>query len=179
MNKVYVIAPLIGLALFSGVYAKHAREFDERAAETRRVERLAAEEKTKQQRAAQAAAIEAAQAAIELRKRERAEQERVEERRKQARLDAEQRRLAAANNEQRLRTRLERLRAELASTGDLVARTERQNDALQREQAFIVDHIQQASANREKLFSLLEKLEAAERARHDVGSAPRPKTPRE
>ena len=165
MNKFYAIAPLVGLMLFGGVYAKHARTYEARLAETKRLEDLAKEEKAKQQRATQALALEQATAATARRTQERLEKERLEEAQKQARIDAEHHRSAAIEDAKRLRLRVDRLRTELGNIKDTLARGEERIRELRQEEVFLADYVKQAEANRGSFYQLLEKLEAAERGR--------------
>lgn len=175
MNKVYLIAPLLALGIFSGVYVKHARAYQARLDETEQLALLAKKEKAAQQAAAQEAARREAVAAIAQRKAAHAEKEHLEEAQKQARREAEQRRLAAAEQEKRLRLRLDRLKADVTTTSESLRRSENEIAELEREQVFLADYVRQADANRNSFYHLLERLEIIERERLATVTPPAPR----
>ncbi len=174
MNKLYLFAPLIALAIFGAAYVRSARAYEARLAEAKRLEVAAKQEKAAQAAAAHEQARQAAAALIVRRQAERAEKESREERERAARRDAEQRRFAAAAEEQRLRVRLERLRRDASTTDDTLRRSETEIAELEREQAFLADYLRQADANRRSFVEMLERLEIVERQRVSVlpGSTP-------
>jgi chromosome segregation ATPase len=176
MNKLYVTAPLVGLALFGAVYGKYSREYDARLADIKRREAVAKQVRADQQAAVQAQAQAEAKATMERHKQEKAEKERLEESRRQARLDADQDRTAAGDEERGLRAARERLRTEVETLRDTVARNEQRKRELEQERSFIRTYVQQAVANQQALHQVLEKLETVERARAVViATAPSPK----
>jgi hypothetical protein len=173
MNKIYALAPLAGLLLFGGFYWKHSIRHTERLAEIQRLADQAKQEKREREEAASATARAQAAVALAERKREREEKERVEALQKQARLDLEQRRNAASDRARKLRPQVDRLRVEIDAAHAGIARHEERKRELLHEQAFLGGYVQQADANRNAFYQLLEKLEAIDRARAAESANPR------
>jgi hypothetical protein len=161
MNKLYVIAPLIGLALFSGVYANHVKIHEARVAQAKQRDALMKEEKLRHEGLARQQAHATALRQLAQRKKEKEEKEYQLEQQKQARSAAEQRRLAADAEEKRLRIKLERLRTDVTSVAEVIRTNEQRQSALEQERAFIATYVREAEANRASLLDLLEKFEAA------------------
>jgi chromosome segregation ATPase len=173
MNKVYLIAPIAGLALFAGLYPKSARDFNARIAETDRRAKLDADEKTARQKAAEAKARADAAVAAEKRKQELADKQRADDARRQARTDAEERRNAARDEVQNLRTQLKHLLAELTAERDAAGRSEKTLLALQQEEQRVRDSVQLAAAQHAATQALAERINASQPQFHFAGVSPR------
>lgn len=176
MHKVYLFAPLLALGIFSGVYVKHARAYQARLDEAEQHALLAKKKKAAEQAATQETARREAVAAVAQRQADRAEKERLDEAQKQARRDAEQRRFASAEQEKRLRLRLERLKADVTTTSESLRRSENEIAELEREQVFLADYVHEAEANRNSFYHLLERLEIIERERLATATPPTPRS---
>ncbi len=176
MNKIYLIAPLIALAIFGGVYAKHARAYEARLEEAERLALLVKKEKAAQHAVAQEKARVDALVAVAQRQAERAEKQLLDDAQKEARRDAEQRRLAAAEQEKRLRVRLDRLKTDVTTTTEALTRSATEIAELEREQVFLADYVRGADANRDSFYRLLERLETIERNRLATTTPPTPRS---
>src|SRR5215207_3722028 len=115
MNKIYLLAPLVGMSVFGGVYTKYARHHETRLAETRRQEALLKAEKLAAEETAKTKALEGARMSQSKRERERLEKNREEDARKETRRVLEERRTLAIEASGRLRPQVALLRTELAS----------------------------------------------------------------
>ncbi|MES2693770.1 MAG: hypothetical protein V4773_09880 [Verrucomicrobiota bacterium] len=159
MNKVYVVAPLLAVAVFAGYYWQHHRRYTARLVEEQRIEREAREVRQQVEFAAREKAQAEAIAAREQRRQELAVKEAQEAARRQKRTDAEHRRTIAANEERKLRQRVEQLRNEIGSLQTAVTRTVERRRELQAEQAHLVEYVEAAEANRISIRRFLEQLD--------------------
>ena len=173
MNKVYVLAPLVAMVIFAGIYWHYFGIREATLAETRRVEALARERKKTEQDAARTLAAEQAKVTVAKRNQEKAEKEKRDEAEKQAKLDLEQQRSTAAEQAWRLRPRIDRLRSELDTAKAGLARAEERSRELREEQLFLAEQVQRVEANQQAFLTLLEKLDAAERQRAATAPANR------
>jgi hypothetical protein len=165
MKRSYFIVPLIGLLLFGAAYARYAAKYEARLLDQQRLEELAKQEKDHAREAAMEAARQQATEAIKRRQQEREAEEQLEAVRKAERLGAEQLRAATIENERRLGAQVERSRTDVKSLEGALVALEAQRRSLEREKEFLSDYVKQAEENRAEYFRLLEKLEAAGRAR--------------
>ncbi len=178
MNKAYVIVPLAAVLVFGGIYYSYSSRRDAfiRAHEEEAALALRAQQQRDQ--AAQVAATEAANTALAQRKQERLEKEKREAAQKQAQLEAEQRREHAFEQERKLRSQVERRRADIQQVKDGLVLLERRHTELADEIAFLAAYLPEAEANRDSLFRLLEKWEAAHKSPSATGTAPAPAAPK-
>jgi hypothetical protein len=165
MRKIYVLGPLVALAVFGGAYWKFERGYAARQEEHDRKIRGAIEEKLRQIAADQAQARTEADAAQAVRRRERDAAARLADAQRQAREDAERRRMLAMERERKLALQLERLRLETENARHAVAVAEENRRGLQAEHQFLLRCVDEAEANRKAFFQLLEKLEQLEHER--------------
>lgn len=162
MNTVYLLAPLLGMLVFGGVYSKYARDYHARAAEQQQREAAVRAEKKAADEVARETALEAARVAQLRRNEERTEKARLEEQQRQERLSLEDRRNAAIAEAAQLRSRLTKLRGELEAVTTTVERSERQNRHLQLREHAVLDRTKRAEEERELLQTLLDRLESFE-----------------
>jgi hypothetical protein len=159
MNKVYLVAPLLSVVVFAGIYRPYQRDFDARlATETQRL-RDAAEARAAQQLAAQAAAQKAAALAMEQRARDRAVREAQETAQRTAHTEAEQRRTDARARTNTLRIDLTRARHERDDESAAVKLLEQKQLMLQQEQALLAVQLYQAETSRRAFLDVTEKLD--------------------
>lgn len=160
MNNVYLLAPLVGLLIFGGVYSKYARSYAARATETQRLEDTARADKKAADEAAKANALEMARVAQIRRSEERADKMREEEIQKQARRTLEEQSNLAVAEVGRLRPQVVALRRELDAMEATIARSEERTRQLQLKEQTVRDQVKQTAASRAALDQLLERLEA-------------------
>jgi hypothetical protein len=168
MNKAYLLAPLAGLLVFGGYYWKHARLHEKRVVAIAQAEATARQQKEAQRAADHLAAMDQAKVTLAQRKAERDAKDRVEATQKQTRLDLEQRRNLAQDRARKLRPQLDRLRFEVEAVQATLHRLRETRRELEQEQAFLTTYVREVEANRQSYFTLLEKLQAAERSRAAV-----------
>lgn len=165
MNRAYVIVPLAAVIVFGGIYWSYSsrreafiRQHEEQVLAAQRAE----QERVQRERAA---SVESANAALAQRQAERRDKEQREAAQKQAQADAESRRDRAFEQERKLRSQIDRRRAEIErATERLTLLAARQRD-LTEEKAFLDTCVPQTEANRDSFYRLLEKWEQAERAK--------------
>lgn len=160
MNKFYVVAPLVSVAVFAAIYRPYQRDFDDRVANEAQRIRAAAEARTAQQLAAQVAAQKAAAIAMEQRARERTERETRETAQRTAHTEAEQRKIEAQARTNTLRADLTRVRRERDDETATVKLLEQKKRMLQQEQALLAAQLYQAETGRRAFLDVTEKIEA-------------------
>ncbi|MCX6952403.1 MAG: hypothetical protein NTV51_09590 [Verrucomicrobia bacterium] len=171
MKKACLIAPLAALALFGGLYAAYSIRRDATVATQQAQAAAARRDKAERDQAALVASREAAATAAAERQRVRLAREQQEAAQKDALAAAEQRRTHAFEHERKLRSQIDRRRADVArATESLAVLTPRQQE-LAAESAFLTDYLQRADPNREAYYRLLENLEAADKL---AAAAPAP-----
>ncbi len=160
MNPVYLLALLLGMSIFGGVYSKYARIHATRMAELQQTEAATRAAKKAADEAAKSSALEAARLSQVRRTEERAEKERMEEQRKQARLSLEDRGRLGAAEVARLRSMVTHLRREADKITANVGRSETKTRHLFQQGTSLEDRLKQAEANRHGLLRLLERIGA-------------------
>jgi uncharacterized protein YqfA (UPF0365 family) len=174
MNKSYVVVPLAAIALFGSLYWSYSARREDTL--RTQVEQAAAAraEQAERDREAQVASVAAANAALDQRKQERLEKEQRDAAQKQAQHEAEQRREHAFEQERKLRSQVDRRRADLDRTRESLRLLNARQQEITAESTFLTDYVKQAEANQESLYQLLEKIDAAERARSTAATNPPP-----
>lgn len=171
MNKVYILVPLLGVAVFFGFYLNFNKKY-QAAQERVRIEAEAKKkEKAAKDIAAREQAIKEAVAAAERRKAEKAERDRIEEAKKTAKLEAEDKRIRAADDRKRLKEQAARLKKEVEEVKGQITKLEETKQNYLKEQAFLKDYTKQAKSNVKYYQDLLEKLDAAEKAKLEAEKA--------
>lgn len=159
MNKVYLVAPLLAVAVFAGYYWHYHRRYTARIDEAHRQAEAAKEARRREEQAARDKAQAAALAAREERQLELTAKAVEETALREARAEAEQRRVHAANEERKLHQRIAQLKADVGALQTAVARTLDRERELQQEQTFLNQYMELAEENRSSLQRLLERLD--------------------
>jgi len=171
MNKVYIIVPLIALAVFGGFYMNFSKGY------TAKIEAIKAQEveakklKAKQEVENREKAIQAAIEAQAKRKIEREAKEKMEEEKRTARQTAEDKRERAFSDRNKLADQSRRLKKDLEEVQAEVKKVEEQKKTYIDEQTFLKTYITQAEANVKYYYDLLDKITLAEKARADAAAA--------
>lgn len=172
MNKTYVLAPLAGLVLFGAIYGSYSRRHEAALLAQQEQAALAQREKFARDQAALAASRAAATAGEVVRQQQRLAREQQEAAQKQVQTEAEQRRAHAFEHERKLRSQVDRRRAEIERATEALALLTRRTEELAEESAFHTGYLKQAETNQESYYRLLEKIDAAERASAAMHAAP-------
>lgn len=165
MNKLYILIPVIGCLLFGAYFWNFNAEYKAKQAEKVQKALEIAKERQKQEVADRQHAYEAAIKAQAQRKAEREERERIEEEKKKHRVDLEEKRERAFAERRKNREQVDRLKKEVAGVEEEIAKLELQKKTHLDEQAFLKTYVKQAEANVKSYYDLLDKIEAAEKAR--------------
>ncbi len=165
MNRIYFLAPLLGLIVFAGIHAWSQSGQQERiearqiALKAEQEARLAAEREARRIAIAEAMQVQAQ------RKKERAERDVREAAEREARAAALDARDQAFREQDRLTRQMERLKREIATEQEAVNQLQSQFDAALAEQTYLKDFVPLARANAAELRRVLEQIAAAEAAR--------------
>jgi colicin import membrane protein len=171
MNKAYFIIPVIGLLIFSGFYFRFTSQYDERVkAELAKVE-LVKKERAAQDIKNREAAIKAAIDTQARRKLEREKKEAAEEAKRVARQEAEDQRQRTFDERNKLRDQVNRLKKDLEEVKAATAKVALEQKSHLEEEAFLKTYIVQAEKNQKYYSALLDKIDAAEKARADAAAA--------
>lgn len=171
MNKVYLIIPVIGLLIFGGFYMNFSKGHEAHLAEVKTKADEAKKEKARQQVKDREIAIAAAVEASKLRTEERLKKEKVEEDKKNARQAAEDKRLRANSDKNKLTDQARRLKQDLGEVQEEIKKIEQEKKTLQDEQVFLKAYVKQAESNVKYYYDLLDKIALAEKARADAAAA--------
>ncbi len=171
MNKVYIIIPLIGLALFSVFYIKFTKEHDVKLAAIVAKEEEAKKEKARQEVINREKAIQAAIEAQAKRKAEREAKEKLDEEKRVARQVAEEKRERSFSDRNKFADQSRRLKKDLEEVQEEVKKIELQKKTLLDEQDFLKKYVRQAEANVKYYQDLLEKIAQADKARAEAAAA--------
>lgn len=171
MNKVYIIIPLVALAVFYGFYHNFAKGYEAKIVAAKQKEEEIKKEKARQEVLNREKAIQAAVEAQAKRKAEREAREKLEEEKRLARQAAEDKRERAFSDRNKLTDQSRRLKKDLEEVQEELKKIELQKKTLIDEQAFLKDYVKQAEANVKYYYDLLEKIAQAEKARADAAAA--------
>lgn len=165
MNKAYFLVPLIALVLFSGYYwsfkTSYEKKLDDKAQDEKKmhVEQLKVEAKNREK------AIQMAVEADQKRKLERAAKDAKDKAEKEARVAANDARGKAQREQGRLELQARRLADQVTTLKEEIAKIEEQKKSVQAEQDFLNVYVKQAEANVASLTAVLDKIEAANKAK--------------
>lgn len=171
MNKVYIIIPLLALAVFSGFYLNFAKGYEAKIALAKAKVDEEKKEKARQEVINRENAIKAAVEAQAKRKLEREAKERADEQKRLDRQAAEDKRERGFSDRNRLADQKRRLEKDLIEVNDEVKKIEAEKKTLIDEQAFLKNYVKQAEANVKYYYDLLDKIAQAEKARADAAAA--------
>jgi uncharacterized protein (DUF3084 family) len=165
MNKAYFLVPLIALVLFSGFYwsfkTSYEKKLDQKVQEEKQmhIEQLKVEAKNREK------AIQMAVEADKKRKEERAAKDAKDKAEKEARQAAYEARSKAMQQQGRLELSARRLSDQVTTLKEEIAKIEEQKKSAQAEQDFLNVYVKQAEANVVSLTAVLDKIEAANKAK--------------
>lgn len=165
MNKIYIIVPLLGCLLFGAYFWNFNTEYKEIEAKKKAAAVKAIKDKLIEDEKNRVIAYQNAIKAQEQRKKEKEERERIEEEKKKNRQDHEDRRERAFNERKKFREQVERLKKEVAAVEEDITKIEAEKKSHQDELVFLKDYVRQAESNVKYYYDLLEKIDAAEKAR--------------
>jgi nitrogen regulatory protein PII-like uncharacterized protein len=165
MNKVYIIVPLVLTLIFGGFYYQFARGYAQKQADIAAKADAELKAKVAKDIADRAKAIEAAVEAAKKREIERKERDRIAELKATARVEAEDRRQKTYDERNRARDLVVRLKKDLDEVKSTFSKIEDEKKKHTDEQAFLKTYVKQAEANVKYYYDLLEKIDAAEKAK--------------
>jgi uncharacterized protein (DUF3084 family) len=171
MNKVYIIIPLIALAVFYGFFHNFSKGYEAKIVLAK--QKIEDEKKAKAQLEIvnREKAIQAAIEAQGKRKAEREAKEKLDEEKRVARQTAEDKRERTFSDRNKLADQARRLKKDLEEVQEEIAKIEGQKKTLLDEQAFLKNYVKQAEANVKYYHDLLEKIDQAEKARAAAAAA--------
>jgi hypothetical protein len=165
MNKVYIIFPLICTLIFGAFYYNFEKGFEATQVEIKRKADAELKAKVAKDMAAREEAIKAAVEASKVREAERKERDRIAELKATARQDAEDRRQKTYDERNRARDQVARLKKDLEEIKGTFGKLEDEKKKYLDEQTFLKTYVRQAEANVKYYYDLLEKIDAAEKAK--------------
>lgn len=167
-NYVYFIAPLVGLAVFIGIYWQYASSYDNRMAEMHRRDVETAQKKLDEDAKNRKVAADAAYAAQEKRKAEKKVKDAKDAADKDARDQAQQVMRKAQNDAGKLVTRVKSLTKDIEAEKKEIAKLEDDKKSLIAEQAFQKQYVKQAETNVTALLATLDQVAVADKKWEDA-----------
>ena len=171
MNKVYIIFPLICTLIFGAFYYNFDRHDLERQAQIKAKEEAALKAKVAKDIADRATAIAAAVEASKKREIERKAKADLEDAKKTARQEAEDRRQKTYDERNRSRDQVGRLKKDLDEVKGTFTKLDDEKKKHVDELTFLKTYVKQADANVKYYYDLLEKIDAAEKAKAAAAAA--------
>ena len=162
-NKAYFIVPIVGVAIFAGVYFSFRSELEaektreQEAKEKARIQKR--EDDIAKQKAANAFAIEQQ----DLRKKQKAEREAMLAAEAAAREALNDARQKAYDDQNKFAQSVDRLNKDLNQEKEALQKLEEQRQTHELEQKFLKEYVVKAEANRKQLEDLMNKVEATAR----------------
>lgn len=170
-TKIYLIAPVVFLAVFGAYYWNFSSKYGAQQAEIAAAAKERKLEKLKADAEAREAAIHDALEAQKQRKAERAAREEKERKQKDdrenARLEAEK----ADQEAQKLERQAEKLTKDVASAKEDVAKIQAEEKRSNEELVFLKQYVTAATANQARLADVISKIEAADLATAKAAAA--------
>ena len=173
MKKTYVyyLMPLVLTAIFAIFYTKSARNYESRLAHMDEQKKIERKKKLDEEAVSREKAIADAQALSEKRKREKAEREKRDQEERDRRELAGQELRKAQEDSRKFEDQSKRLHKDIEETKAAIAKIEEDKKQLAEEQRFLRDFVQKAEANTRSMTAVMEKIEAADRARAAAAAA--------
>jgi hypothetical protein len=165
MNKAYFLVPLIAVILFTGYYWSFKTAYEKKLEDQRQVEKEANIERLKVEAKNREIAIQQAVKADAVRKAQRAEKEAKDKKEKEDRNAAADARGKALREQGRLETQARRLADQVVILKEEIGKIEEQKKSAQAEQDFLNVYVKQAEANVVSLTAVLDKIDAANKAK--------------
>jgi len=173
MKKTYIyfIAPLVFTAIFAVFYVRYAKDYDARLARMEETKRLERQKKLDEEAKAREKAIQDAVAQTEKRKKEKAEREKREQEERDKRELAGQELRKAQEDSRKYEEQLKRFQKDIEENKTAIAKIEEDKKQLSSEERFLRDFVQKAEANTQTLTAVIEKIDAADKARIAAAAA--------
>jgi len=171
MNKLYFIVPLVGSILFAAYFTSFNKQHKAREEAKKAVAMAELKEKQLRDEENRRLAYDAAIKAQEQRRLEKEERDRLEEEKKKLRQDLEDKRERSFNERKKFREQVERLRKEVSSVEEEIKKIETEKKSHADESAFLKNYVRQAQSNVKYYYDLLDKIDAAEKARAEAERA--------
>jgi hypothetical protein len=171
MNKAYFLVPLIAVVLFGGYYWSFTTAYNKELAAKDVAAQKAHELQLAQEQKNREIAIEQAVAADKKRKEERAAKAEKDKQEKEARSAAVEVRNATQRNANRLESQSIRLAKDVGTLKEEIAKIQESQKSALAEQDFLNVYVKQAEANVKSLQEVLDKIDAANRAKIEYDRA--------
>lgn len=166
MKKAYLyfLVPLVGLALFGAVYWQFSSGYEKRQEERAAAERAKKEAKVQEENRNRLKAVEEAKIAQDKRKAEKAAREARDAKDKEDRELANQARRKAQADAEKIESQAKRLGKEIEEAKKENQQIEETKARSIADETFLRTYIKQVEANRASLMTVVEKIEAADKA---------------
>jgi colicin import membrane protein len=175
--KTYLIWPVIGLLVFGAFYWNASKGFAEKARQEEVRKQEAQKARVLREAEIKKKAIEDAIAAQQVRMAARAAKEKLEADAKREHDALVDRRMRAFDDvNKRLRPQLDRLKGDAEEIQTQIEKLEQEKKQYADEEAFLRTYVRQAEANVKTYLSLLDQLDAAEKARAAAEAAAKKKS---
>lgn len=167
MKKTYVyfLAPLVCTAIFAVFYTKYASEYDARLAKMEEKQRADRKQKLDEEARSREKAIADAVAATEKRKQDKAAKDKRDQEERDRRELAQQELRKAQEDSRKYEDQVKRLQKDIEESKAAIAKVEEDKKELLAQQKFLMDYVKKAEANTQSLTGVMEKIEAADKAR--------------
>ena len=170
-SYLYFIVPLILTAIFGVYYWRYASVYEDRIAKIEAEHKAELEKKRQDEAKAREKAIADAQAQTEKRKKEKAEKEARDAQEREERERAAQERNKAHEESRKFADRVKALQKEVVENKAEIAKIQESQKTLVDEEKFLRDYVKQADAVTQGLTTVIEKIDAADKARADAERA--------
>lgn len=164
-SYLYFLVPLVLTAIFAVYYWQYASGYDARLAAIDQKKKEERQQKLDEEAKAREKAIKDALALAEKRKAEKKAKEEQEAKEAAARELAIQERNKAQQDARKYADQVKRLQKDVQDNKDEIAKTEEDKKQLVEEQGFLRDYVKKAEVNVQSLQGVLEKIDAADKAR--------------
>lgn len=170
-SYLYFLVPIVCTAIFAVFYTRYASTYEERIAKMEEAKRLERQHKLEEEANQRKKAIDDAVKATEKRKQEKAEREAREAKERDDRDRAAQERNKAREESRKFAEQVKRLQKDIAENKEEIAKIEQDKKELVEEQVFLKQYVKEAEANTQALTAVMEKIEAADKARAEAERA--------
>lgn len=173
MKKAYLyfLIPLLGLVAFGAVYYQFSSGYEQRQQQRIDADRKKKEAKLQQDAENRAKAVQEAKEAQEKRRAEKAAKEAREAKEKEDRDLARQALRKATADSDKLETQVKRLGKEIDETKKEIQKIEEEKTRSVSEENFLKEYVKKAEANRASLLTVVEKIDAADKAAEAAAKA--------
>ncbi len=170
-SYLYFLVPVVLTALFAVYYWQYASGYDARLAKIEQTKKEERDKKLADEAKAREKAIADAVKLAEKRKAEKKAREDQEAKEAAAREIAIQERNKAQQDSRKYLDQVKRLQKDVTDNKDEITKIEDDKKQLVEEAAFLRDYVTKAETNTQSLTGVLEKIDAADKARADAERA--------